>query len=71
MDSNSEITDKRKSSKGIDCWTTKTNEIAKYYKLKRINSMELCMTLIGYLCEEQLHSSIKFLMSPFEKDPSL
>lgn len=71
MDSNSEITDKRKSSKGIDCWTTKTNEIAKYYKLKRINSMELCITLIGYLCEEQLHSSIKFLMTPFEKDPSL
>ena len=63
-----EETDKRKISKGVDCWTNKNLELIKYYKIKKANSIEFCGELIGYICEEQLRSNQKFITTPFEKD---
>lgn len=70
-DETEEITDKRKAVKGVDCLSSKHDQISKYYKIKRINAIDLCTTLIGYLCEEQLHKANKFIITPFEKNISL
>lgn len=70
-DETEEVTDKRKISKGIDCWTYNNTELSKYYKFKKNNTVEFCAELIGYLCEEQIRSNQKFIVTPFEKDASL